>query len=187
MKKLYFATGNKGKVEEAREILKTPIEILDVELDEIQSLSAKKVIKHKVLQAFEIVKAPVFVDDVSLEIEVWKKFPGPFIKYIRDVGGNDLLLYMMRNEKNRNVKLLATIGYHDGERVHTFIGRIEGTLAGEERGKNGWGFDPVLIPNGETETFAQMETRKKNKLSHRRRALDMLKKFLDKQNKNNKP
>lgn len=183
MKKIYFATGNKGKVEEAQQILKTPIEILDIDLDEIQSLNAKKVVKHKVEQAFEIVKAPVFVDDVSLEIEIWKKFPGPFIKYIRDVGGNDLLLYMLRNETNRNVNLLATIGYHDGEKVHMFTGTVKGTLATEERGSNGWGFDPIFIPDGQDLTFAQMPTEVKNKLSHRRKALDMLRKFLNSQNK----
>lgn len=179
MKKLFFATGNKGKVEEAQEIIKTPIEILEVDLDEVQSLSAKKIVKAKVQQAFEIVKSPVFVDDVSLEIEIWKKFPGPFIKHIRDVGGNELLLYMLRNEKNRNVNLLATIGYHDGEKIHMFTGTVKGTLATEERGKNGWGFDPILIPDGQTKTFAEMTTLEKNKLSHRRRALDMLRKFLN--------
>lgn len=178
MDKIYFATGNKGKVEEARFILNHPVEILDVELDEIQSMNLEEIVEHKARQAYEKIKKPVFVDDVSLEFDIWKGFPGPFIKYLQHIG-NDLILYMMRNESNRKVKLIATIGYFDGNIMHFFTGFIWGTIAVESRGERGWGFDPLFIPDGQEMTFAQMSDKVKNEVSHRRIALDKFKKFLD--------
>lgn len=180
MNKIYFATGNKGKVEEAGQILNHPIEILDIELDEIQSMNLEDIVSHKARQAFEKIKKPVFVDDVSLEFDIWKGFPGPFIKYLQQIS-NDLILYMMRNESNRKVKLIATIGYFDGFKMHCFTGYVIGNIALASKGEGGWGFDPIFIPEGETQTFAEMSDEKKNSLSHRRIALDKFKQFLDSQ------
>ncbi len=180
MNKLYFATGNKGKVEEAQFILNHPIEVLDLELDEIQSMNMEDIVAHKAKQAYEKINSPVFVDDVSLEFEIWHKFPGPFIKYLQQIG-NDLILYMMRNETNRKVNLIATIGYFDSRDMHYFTGSILGTIATESRGGRGWGFDPIFIPDGQNLTFAEMRDEEKNSLSHRRIALDKFKSFLDSQ------
>lgn len=182
MSKLYFATGNKGKVDEASQILDLPIEILDIELDEIQSMNLEEIVAHKARQAYEKVKAPVFVDDVSLEFDVWQKFPGPFIKYLQQIS-NDLILYMMRNESNRKVNLIATIGYFDGKKMMYFTGSIPGKIATESKGDRGWGFDPIFIPDGQDMSFAEMSDVKKNSLSHRRIALDKFKKYLDSQSK----
>jgi len=178
MNKIYFATGNKGKAEEAEDILGLTVKIADVEMDEIQSMSLKKIVEHKVKQAYKAIKAPVFVDDVSIEVEVWKGFPGPFIKYLQNLG-NDLILYMLRNERNRNVKMIATIAYHDGKKIHFFTGEVLGTVARESRGDRGWGFDPIIIPEGHKLTYAQMSLQEKNRNSHRRNAMEHLKKFLD--------
>lgn len=179
MNKIYFATGNKGKIGEAQKILNIPIGILDIELDEIQDLDLKKIIKHKVEQAYELVKAPVFVDDVSVEIEAWQGFPGPFIKWLRKNEENKLLLHMMRNETNRNLKIIATIGYYDGAEVRYFTGSVDCELANEDKGLNGWGLDPVLIPKGYDKTWAEMSVEEKNSMSHRRLALDEFRKFLN--------
>ncbi len=181
MNKLYFATGNKDKVLEAQAILDIPIEIYGVELDEVQDLSLETIARKKVEAAHLLTQAPVFVDDVSMEIDVWKNFPGPFIKYLREAGGNDLLLYMMRNEENRRAKVVATIGYHDGQKVHTFTAVETGMITTSPRGDNSWGFDPIFQPDGSEQTFAEMTTDMKNSRSHRRHALDHFKKFLDSQ------
>lgn len=184
MKKIYFATGNKGKAREAEHILGVNVEIANLELEEIQSMDLEKIVEHKVLQAYEILKAPVFVDDVSVEFEVWHGFPGPFIKYLQRIS-NDLILYMMRNETNRRVKLIATIAYHDGRRIHFFKGEILGSLASRARGNGGWGFDSIMIPDGQNLTFSEMTEKQKNLLSHRRAAFDKFKTFLDSQKEQN--
>lgn len=183
MDKLYFVTGNKGKAREAQQILGIPIEITKIELDEIQSLDLKKIVEHKLKQAFDKVKSPVIVDDVSLQLDVWNGFPGPFVKYLHVAsdGNNELILRMLKNESNRNGILVATIGYHDGENIHFFTGEIRVTISTEERGINGWGLDPILIPEGQTVTYAEMSEEEKNADSHRKRALKKLKEFLDSQ------
>lgn len=99
---LFFVTGNEGKMMEAQRILGFPIEIVKFDLEEIQSLDLAEIVRHKVLQAYQIVKKPVFVDDVGLYVSAWNGFPGPFVKYLREAGGNELLLRMMRLENDRS-------------------------------------------------------------------------------------
>lgn len=183
MNKLFFATGNKDKAREAQQILGIPIEISEIELDEIQSLDLKKIAEHKLIQAFEKVNAPVIVDDVALKLDIWNGFPGPFVKYLHVAsdGNNKLLLRMLKNEENRNATLIATIGYHDGKDLHFFTGELRITIAKEELGTNGWGLDPILIPEGSDKTYAQMSGEEKNTDSHRTRALNLLKRYLDSQ------
>jgi len=180
MRKLYFATSNKGKVDEAKKIIGFPIEIVDIEIDEIQSLDIRKVAEAKAREAYKKVKSPVFVDDVSFEVEAWNGFPGPFIKFIMIAGNNnyDLLVRMLSAEKNRKVKVTAVIGYHDGKNAHVIEGSFTGKIV-PKKGNNGWGFDPYVIPDGYTKTLGEMGEGAKNKISHRAKALSNFKKFLD--------
>ena len=182
MKKLYFVTSNKDKVDEAQKILGVPIEIVNIDIDEIQSLDLRKIVKHKVEEAYKKVKKPVFVDDVSFEVKAWNGFPGPFIKFIRQAGNNsfDILLRMLSGEKDKTVRIVAGIGYHDGKKVNVVEGSIIGKIV-PARGSNAWGFDPYVIPQGYTKTFGELSESVKNKISHRARALRKFKKFLDSQ------
>ena len=182
MKTLCFVTSNKDKVDEAKKILGIPIEIVDIDIDEIQSMDLGKVVKHKAEEAYKIVKKPVFVDDVSFEVFAWNGFPGPFVKYLYQSGGHtyDLILKMLKGEKNRLVRIRADIGYHDGRRVYTMEGSFMGKIVAR-RGKNGWGFDPYVIPEGYKHTFGEMSEGLKNQISHRARALKKLKKLLNSQ------
>ena len=182
MKRLCFVTSNKDKVNEAQKILGVPIEIVNFDIDEIQSLDLKKIVEYKVEQAYKKVKKPVFVDDVSFEVKAWNGFPGPFIKFLRQAGGNsfDLMIRMLSSEKDRTVKVTAGIGYHDGRKTHY----IEGSFIGEivpKRGSKGWGFDPYVIPHGFRKTLGEMGESFKNKVSHRARALRNFKRLLDSQ------
>ena len=181
MQKIFVATGNKGKVDEISAILKIPLKIADIEIDEVQSMDLEYVARKKVQEAFNILKKPVIVDDVGVFIDVWNKFPGPFVKYMYNLLGNKKILELLRNEKNRKVIVQSVIAYHDGKKIHTFVGTVNGTLSLKEKGTQGWGFDPIIIPDGEKETFAQMGPKKKNLISHRAKALQKFKKFIDTQ------
>lgn len=183
MKKIFVATQNKGKVGEISDILEIPLEIANIEIDEVQSMDLEYVARKKVKEAFKILKKPVIVDDVGVFIEAWNSFPGPFVKYTYNLLGNKKILDLLKNEKNRNVIVQSVVAYHDGTKIHTFMGTVKGVLALEEKGTEGWGFDPIIIPSGETLTFAQMGMKRKNKISHRGKALDKFKKFLDSQKK----
>lgn len=178
MQTLHFITGNKGKAKEAELILGFPLEIVNLDIVEIQG-SYEEIIRHKVRSAFEILQRPLFVDDVSVEISAWNGFPGPYMKYIEKVCGYDVLLKMLKNEKDRRILARASIGYHDGKDIHIFSGEVKGTIAEALRGTNGWGFDVIFIPEGHTQTFAEMGPEEKSKISHRRRALEKFREYLN--------
>ncbi|KKP96193.1 MAG: Non-canonical purine NTP pyrophosphatase [Microgenomates group bacterium GW2011_GWC1_38_14] len=183
MKKLLFATGNKGKIIEAEHILGIPLETVNIEIDEVQSMDLEYVAKRKAEAAFKILRKPVIIDDVGVFIEAWNGFPGPFAKFILDKLGNRRVLEILKSEKNRNVTVTSAVGYRDGKNTHVFLGEVQATLAHEERGTEGWGFDPIIIPLGQKLTYAEMGLLGKSKLSHRKKALEKFRKFLDSQKK----
>jgi len=179
MDTLFFVTSNEGKIKEAKEILGFPIEVAKLELDEIQSLQLEDIVTHKVKQAYEKIQKPVIVDDVGLYIEDWGGFPGPFIKFLIESGGNELLINMMKSALSRKVVAKAAIGFYNGTNLKTFIGEINGTISEEPLGDNGWGWDNVFIPEHSDKTYAQMTSEEKNQMSHRRAALEKLREFLN--------
>lgn len=180
VKELHFVSSNEGKIREAEKNLGIPLHIAKLDLDEIQSLQLEDIVKHKAEQAYSMLHQPVIVDDVGLFVTAWNGFPGPFIKFVLKSGGNSLFLRMLGQETDRRVDITCTIGFHDGEQVHTFTGKLPGSISHEEKGTDGWGFDPIFIPGGSSQTFAQMGQEQKNKLSHRSLALQQLKEFLSK-------
>ncbi|PIR80206.1 MAG: non-canonical purine NTP pyrophosphatase, RdgB/HAM1 family [Candidatus Levybacteria bacterium CG10_big_fil_rev_8_21_14_0_10_35_13] len=181
MKKIFIATTNKGKVEEISEMLKIPLGFAKLELDEVQSMDLEYVARKKVEKAFKILKKPVIVDDVGVYFKAWNEFPGPFVKYVHNLLGNKKVLKLFQKEKNRNVVVRCAVAFHDGRKIHTFLGSVNGTLALREKGSWGWGFDPIIIPSGYFQTFAEMGVKKKNLVSHRGKAFKKLKKFLESQ------
>jgi non-canonical purine NTP pyrophosphatase (RdgB/HAM1 family) len=179
--KITLVTGNKNKAREVERILNIPLEVKSIELDEIQGLDLEKIALHKLNQAFEIVKGPVIIDDVSVEIEAWNDFPGPLIKWLLKAGNDgdaSVLLKLLENESNRSAVAKLAIGFHDGKKAQIFVGETKGTIATEIRGDNGFGWDPVFIPEGHNETFAEMDPDLKDSMSHRGRAFAKLSDFI---------
>jgi XTP/dITP diphosphohydrolase len=183
IEKLVFATTNHGKVEEARAILEIPIEIAKIEVDEVQNEDVEYVARRKVEAVFEKVQQPVFVDDVSVELESWNGLPGAYVKSWLEKLTLKGILERLQYEKNRNLVVKSAIGYHDGKESMVFVGEVHGTLAYEERGKEGFGFDFSIIPEGQNLTYAEMGSEAKNRLSHRRKALDKFRDYLESQGK----
>lgn len=183
--KITLVTGNKNKAREVERILNIPLNIESIELDEIQELDLEKVALHKLNQALEIVKGPVIIDDVSVEIEAWNSFPGPLVKWLLKAGNDgdaSVLLKLLKNETNRSAKARLAVGFHDEKKAHIFIGEVKGTIALEIRGDNGFGWDPVFIPEGFDQTFAEMDPKVKDSISHRGKALAKFKDFLNTSN-----
>ena len=154
------------------------MEIADIELDEIQEMDVERIALHKLEEAYKKVKQPVLVDDVSFEVDAWDGFPGPLIKWILKTGGPELLLKMLRHEKNRKARVGLVIGFHDGKKSYLFLGKANGTISDTVRGKDGFGWDKVFIPDGFKLTYAEMEPDEKNAISHRGIALTKFKDFL---------
>lgn len=183
LQKLYFITGNAKKAVEAQDILEFPIEVKKLEIEEIQSFDIEEVAWYKAQEAFKILRKPLIIDDAGFFVDAWNGFPGPFIKFLLKSGGSNLLLRMLEQEKERGVYSRAVVAFHDGKEIHTFLGEVKGIVSPEIRGdgaKEDW--DPIFIPEGQKLTYAQMGFKEKNKISHRRRALEKLKTFLNENN-----
>lgn len=171
LQNLHFATGNENKLREAREILGISVEQFKIDLDEIQSVSVEEVVVHKARQAYEIAGKPVLIEDTGLEILAWNGLPGALIKWFDTSVGNDGIIQMLSGFTDRSAKATSCFAYFDGSTLHKGIGSIDGSIAIEPTGTNGFGWDPIFIPSGSAKTFAQMSPEEKNSLSMRALAL----------------
>jgi len=179
MKEIVFITGNEHKLSEARDILRA-FDVLgqDVDIEEIQSLDPRAVSEHKIVSAYEIVQKPCFVEDVSIVAEALGDLPGPFIKFFLSSMGSQGFAELVHKYDNHRAHVLCTIGYADAMGECSFH---EGRVSGEivlPRGENGFGFDPIFVVDGQTQTFAELPDGVKNSISHRYLALQNFKKFL---------
>lgn len=174
MDTLYFATGNEHKVREARQILDIPIEQIQVDLEEPQTLDLEEIIRQKALQAHRKTQLPVIVEDTGLEFTAWNGLPGALIKWFLSTVGNEGLLKMLSSYDDRRATAVTAVGFCDGSTLLVGRGEISGVIATECRGANGFGWDRIFIPQGYQETFAEMGADVKNQLSMRRKAFEQL-------------
>ena len=174
---LHFVTSNKGKAEEAMAILKIPLKIVSLNVPEIQSLDLEEIVRAKAAKAFDLIGQPLFVEDTGLFIDAWNGFPGPFIKYLKDVVGNEGMLKMLEVESNRKATAKAAVAFYDGNELSVFLGEVEGNIVRKARGES-WGWDSLFVPDGSEKTYAELSGPEKNKISHRRKVLEQLKQFL---------
>lgn len=186
--KLYFITANPKKYEEASEILKEfgiNVKHIDYDYAEIQSSkigekSLEEVLLHamknelRVLEESKKIDAPYFIDDSGLFIEALRGFPGVYSSYVYKTIGNKGILKLMHGKKNRRAEFICGIALNEGKgEIKIFKGVCRGVIANKERGSSGFGYDPIFMPEKSSKTFAE-DKYLKNKLSHRRRAIEKL-------------
>lgn len=185
--RLFFLTKNKGKLEEAKKALAgfgIEVEQLKKDRVEIQSEDLSEIALYSVKQV-STDNLPVIVEDAGLFIEALNGFPGPYSSYVYKTIGCKGLLKLMNEIKNRRARFKSAVAYFDGKMTKVFFGEVIGSITYEERGHEGFGFDPIFIPDGYNETFAEMGFEKKARLSHRARALKALGTWLSKGKVNN--
>jgi len=173
-----FVTSNDNKAREASQVLGIDLKRKKLDLDEIQDMNLEKIIEHKARQAYRKLKTPIIVEDVGFYIDAWKGFPGPFIKWIHETMGYEVLPTLLK--ANRNVKWVVTYAYCDAKGFKSFTGIAKGTIAKKQMGSEGWGFDVLFIPDGQTKTIAELGRAMKPKFSARHKALKKLKLYLTK-------
>lgn len=120
-----------------------------------------------------------FADDTGLEVEALGGEPGVHSARYATDGHDDeankrLLLQRLEGVRNRRARFRTAIALIDGDGEHLFEGVVYGDIACEEHGADGFGYDPLFIPEGEQRTFAQMSAEEKNAISHRGRAVRRL-------------
>ena len=191
-KQLLFASHNKGKIAEIREMLSPfGIEIksaLDMELPEIEETGVTFA-ENSLLKSQTIAKSmgiPCIADDSGLCVDALNGAPGVYsARYAPnhdfDKGMDKLLQEMDKSaEKSRKAHFscVISLAYPDGK-YELFEGRVDGEIAKEKMyGNGGFGYDPLFIPEGYSCSFAQMKHEDKNKISHRGRAMQKFKQYL---------
>ncbi len=174
---IYFVTKNRHKYEEAKKIIKE-IKILSLSYPEIQADNIESVIKFAIEYLKDKIEEKFFIEDSGLFIEELKGFPGAFSSYVFKTIGNQGILKLMENVKNRNAKFVSIVGYFNGS-LHIFKGECQGKISYKIRGNKGFGYDPIFIPNGCKKTFGEMEIEEKNKYSHRGKSIRKFKEYLN--------
>ena len=184
MKTLYFITGNKGKVLEAKnKFLELNIDIIQKDLGypEIQADSLEEVASFGVDHVQKKFDQPFVLEDAGLFIDALDGFPGVYSAYVFYKIGCSGILELLNDldEEKRKATFKSVYAYSGpNKKPEFFVGECRGAISKEERGENGFGYDPIFIPDGEKRTFGQMETEEKNRFSHRGKSLEKLKIFL---------
>lgn len=188
--KLFLASGNPHKIEELQQILK-PLGIklestLDYpnapEVEEDQPDLKGNALK-KARFWYEETDLPSIADDTGLEVDALDGAPGVYSA--RYAGENvtyqdnvDKLLMELEGEENRVAQFRTVIAYITDEKEYFFEGVCKGEILTEEKGTKGFGYDPVFQPKDYHQSFAELDSEEKNKISHRGRALERFLEFL---------
>ncbi|XP_050400738.1 inosine triphosphate pyrophosphatase [Patella vulgata] len=181
-KPLVLVTGNIKKLEEFKQILGStfPYEILskDIDLPEYQG-EPIEVAEAKCHQAIEHIKGPVIVEDTSLCFNALGGLPGPYIKWFLKNLGPSGLYKLLSGFDDKTAYALCTYAYSSGEEgvpIKIFSGRCDGSIV-EPRGPANFGWDPCFMPQGFDKTYAEMDKSAKHSISHRGKAMAMLKDY----------
>ena len=169
-----FVTSNHNKAREAAEILGIELRSIALDLPEVQDLDVAQVAAVKAAAAREALDAPdapILVEDSGLVIETWNGLPGALTKWFLASVGNEGILRMLSGEENRSARAVCAvaIAFADGS-ARVFLGEVGGMIGLESRGSGGFGWDPIFVPEGYSETYAELGSRK-HEDSHRARAL----------------
>lgn len=174
---IQFITTNAGKFAEVSEqLLEANVRVvhLDRGYPEIQTDRLEKVLKYAATGLDDEVRDDYLIDDSGLFIEALGGFPGVYSAYVQKRLGNKGVLKLMAGEKYRAAHFETAFLLRRGSDHEVFHGECRGTIAEAERGRGGFGYDPIFIPEGETRTFAEMSVAEKNRMSHRGRAVEAL-------------
>lgn len=177
MKKAVFITGNQKKADYLSKYLGHSIEHIKLDLDEIQSLDLKEVVRHKMIQAYNKVKQPVLVEDVALEFSAFGQLPGTFIRWFLEEMKFEEICSLL-NGKDRSAMARCVFGYFDGEKEYYFEGSLSGHIPEEPAGTGGYGWDPIFVPQGYDVTRAEL-SEEDDKITYLKiKPFDQVKEFL---------
>lgn len=184
MRNLVFATGNSHKLQEVQGLFKEGFALSclkDVNITEEIPETADNLVDNALQKAWYVYNKcgiPCFADDTGLEVEALGGAPGVYsARYAGEQKDSKLnmllLLKNMTGKTNRNARFRTIIAYIDeNAQEHIFEGEIRGKIIENMVGENGFGYDPIFVPEGYEQTFAELSSEIKNTISHRARAME---------------
>lgn len=187
--KLIFATGNQHKLMEVKKMMPSHIELLslkDINFNEDIEETGKTLEENALLKAKTIfLKTGIscIADDSGLLVDTLNGEPGVYsARYAgpekNDENNTQKLLKELHASNNRSAHFKTVISLVTPNKEVLFDGIIEGQIISEKRGTNGFGYDPVFVPNGYQKTFAELSLDEKSKISHRAKAMQKLLSYL---------
>jgi XTP/dITP diphosphohydrolase len=165
-----LVTGNPGKIAEARTALGADLEVVEVDLPEIQSLDYEEVLRAKAEEAWRRIGRPLIVEEAGLDLAALNGFPGPLVKWLLGAVGAEGIARTAAALGDVRAVARCFLLYKDESREIVAEGRTEGTLVLPGRGNQGFGWDPVFLPDGSSFTFAELTGVEKDAVSHRGKA-----------------
>ena len=174
-----FVSRNVGKVPEVRSVLRpygVGVRWRRREFVEPQTDSLEDVVRQK-LRSVRGLPGYVLVEDSGLFIPSLRGFPGVYSAHFLDIWGFGPILELLQH-RGRKAFFRAVAGLRRGTKEWTFVGEVHGTIAPRAAGRNGFGYDPIYIPDGWDRTFAQVPREKKDAISHRAGAMRQVGEFL---------
>lgn len=158
--KIFFATHNPGKVKEFKQILSGVAELEQVDYDypELRSDDPLEIVSEAVEKLAEKYKKPMVAEDSGIFIKALDDFPGTCSAYVHKRIGLKGLLKLLEGVKDRSCEYRSAVGYCEpGKKPVAFLGKEKGTIAESEKGSNGFGHDPIFIPEGSSKTYGEMD------------------------------
>ncbi|MFX0081956.1 MAG: RdgB/HAM1 family non-canonical purine NTP pyrophosphatase [Candidatus Hodarchaeota archaeon] len=184
---VYFITGNAYKFREfstffKQKNIKYALKQRDIKTTEIQAKTIKDVALFKLNSVRCHLEGSFFIEDAGFFVDKpLNGFPGVYSSYVLQTIGNEGVLKLINDFSNSSAHFLAVIAlyFKPSDKTLIFEGKVEGKVSNAIRGKGGFGFDPIFIPNViPDKTFAELSIEEKNKISHRGQALEKLVEFL---------
>ena len=190
--KIVFATNNAHKLKEVAAILGDSYEVLslreigcDADIPETSDTFAGNAIQ-KAKYVKEHYGYDCFADDSGLEVDVLNGAPGVYSARYSGGGSEanmDKLLLNLTGKSERGAQFRTVIALLIGEQTQLFEGIVRGAIIEERRGEGGFGYDPIFVPEGYDQTFAELGSEVKNRISHRAKAVELLAQYLNKKDR----
>lgn len=177
---LYFASANQNKIKEVNALLPPSMVVRGIQglvngdLEETgETLQENALMKARAI--YNLTGVPSFADDTGLEVDSLNGEPGVFSARYAGPQRNDAdninkLLSELKGKPSRKARFRTVIAFVNGDEQQLFEGIVNGRISEQLKGENGFGYDPVFVPDGGEQTFAEMSLTDKNAISHRGRA-----------------
>jgi non-canonical purine NTP pyrophosphatase (RdgB/HAM1 family) len=162
-----LVTANPGKLAEARRLVGPGLEAAAIDLPEIQSLDLRAVLEEKAHAAWTRLGRPLVVEETGLELAALNDFPGPLVKWMLAAVGAEGIARTAQALGDPRATARCLLLYRDARRTVVGEGLTSGQLVLPPRGTQGFGWDPVFLPEGQSRTYGELGPEEKDSISHR--------------------